>query len=203
MENGSRPVPRAQEIYRHFKGNLYQIVAVAEHTETGEQLVVYQALYGENKIYCRPLDMFLSEVDHAKYPDAAQKFRFDPFGGAAVQAAAPTPQSPAPNPAATAPVTGTSPLEGPSPATTTGESPEEANLDPLILEFLETDDYQERLNILQGLRHRITDDMITTMAIACDVEVEENVDIEERIRSLKTCIETKLHYESDRLRERR
>jgi hypothetical protein len=196
MATESRPVPRAQEIYRHFKGNLYQIVAVAEHTETGEQLVVYQALYGENKIYCRPLEMFLSEVDHAKYPDVTQKYRFEVFGGAAGQVAAPAP-------AASAPVSDMAHVNAPAESSSAPEASEEPNLDPLILEFLETDDYQERLNILQGLRHRITDDMITTMAIACDVEVEENVDLEERVRSLKTCIETKLHYESDRLRERR
>ncbi len=203
MEPGSRPIPKAQEIYRHFKGNLYQIVAVAEHTETGEQMVVYQALYGENKIYCRPLDMFLSPVDHVKYPDVTATFRFELFGGAAAHVAAPAAPTQEAAPAAPAQMVSV-PLEA-SPLSAAKEEAEAEvpNLDPMILEFLETDDYQERLNILQGLRHRITDDMITTMAIACDVEVEENVVLEDRFNSLKQCIETKLHYESDRLRERR
>ena len=65
------------QLFRHFKGNLYILVDIAEHTETGDQLIIYKALYGDCKVYARPRSMFLSEVDKEKYPDVKQQYRFE------------------------------------------------------------------------------------------------------------------------------
>lgn len=67
--------PKKGEIYRHFKGNLYEVIAIAMHTETEETMVVYKEVDGE-KTYVRPLDMFVSKVDKEKYPEVMQTYRF-------------------------------------------------------------------------------------------------------------------------------
>ena len=142
--------------------------------------MVYQALYGGFKTYARPLDMFTSRVDRRKYPEASQEFRFELQGeGRERQAAESERQADV--------------------SERQSEQEGEPDLDPLVLEFLDADSYEQRLNILAGLHHRITDDMITTMAIACDIEVNEGA-LEDRFEALKNCLVTLEKYECNRLR---
>ncbi len=194
-------IPKPHEIYKHFKGNLYQITTVAEHTETGEQLVIYQAMYGDFKTYARPLAMFTDRVDREKYPEAAQEFRFELQGPDAERQRAES------EPVAARGGVGPKAVEpglpdGGKPFPDPGQeerSEGELALDPMVLEFLDADGYEQRLNILAALHHRITDEMITTMAIACDVEINDG-DIEERYEALKACLLTLERYECNRIR---
>ena len=64
-------------VYKHFKGNYYIVEDIGTDSETEEPLVIYRALYGNNKLWVRPLKAFMSEVDSKKYPDVKQKYRFE------------------------------------------------------------------------------------------------------------------------------
>jgi hypothetical protein len=68
--------------YRHFKGNIYLVTDIAVHSETEEPMVIYKSFNDPSLVWCRPLSMFLSEVDREKYPDVKQLMRFERIGEA-------------------------------------------------------------------------------------------------------------------------
>ena len=63
-------------IYRHYKGDQYIVLGIGKHSETLEEHVIYRALYGDGQIWVRPISLFIDEVDHKKYPNVKQKYRF-------------------------------------------------------------------------------------------------------------------------------
>lgn len=172
------------QFYQHFKGRLYQIVAVAEHSETGEKMVVYQALYGDYRVYVRPYEMFISEVDHEKYPEVSQKYRFELVE-----------------------FTKENRLE----KGTAEESREETvsvhpvhiedtdRVDPVLLEFLDSDTLEEKMHILACNRNRMTEGLLHSIAISLDLVVEKK-GIQEMYDEIMNCLGTMERFECNRLR---
>lgn len=191
----------AGQIFRHFKGKLYQIVTVATHSETDEKLVIYQQLYGQYRVYARPYDMFVSEVDHEKYPDVLQKYRFEP-----VNMSTENRQE----------LSGQDKLDGKD-GLNTGELPHKDELptmnlhtpvaeadgnegvNPLLLHFLDAETYEEKRRILLSIKGEITDRLIDDIAVSMDVTVDKG-ELDERFASLLACVDTMAKFEVDRLR---
>ena len=193
-------IPQAGEIYQHFKGKLYRIVALATHTETGEQLVIYQALYGEFQVFARPLSMFLGKVDAKKYPDAAGKDRFMRIPMAEAAAVPQPVPAPSENPVEPRPAAMPSESTVESrPAAASSESPVEPQPDPGLLAFLDADSYEEKLEVFAALEGKADLHMLNAIAASLDLELSEG-SLEEQYDTLKSCLMTLERYECNRLR---
>ena len=196
-------IPQANQIYRHFKGNLYRVITMAVHTETEEELVIYQALYGDFKVYARPISMFLSEVDKEKYPNITQKLRFEPVEQMVESVTAPivTEQMQGRQQESVVIESVSMEMQETMMEDVTVKEEEEAEveiIDPMLEAYLDTDSYRERLNILHGLQHRITEHMLNTMAIVIDFELPEG-NIQTKYDALNDCLMTKEKYECNRM----
>lgn len=193
-------IPQAGEIYQHFKGKLYRIVALATHTETGEQLVIYQALYGEFQVFARPLSMFLEKVDAKKYPDAAGKDRFMRIPMAEAAAVPQPVPAPSENPVEPRPAAMPSESAVESRAVAaSSENSVEPQPDPGLLAFLDADSYEEKLEVFASLEGKVDLHMLNAIAASLDLELLEG-SLEEQYDTLKSCLMTLERYECNRLR---
>lgn len=193
-------IPQAGEIYQHFKGKLYRIVALATHTETGEQLVIYQALYGEFQVFARPLSMFLEKVDAKKYPDAAGKDRFMRIPMAEAAAVPQSVPAPSENPVEPRPAAMSSESTVESRAVAaSSENSVEPQPDPGLLAFLDADSYEEKLEVFASLEGKVDLHMLNAIAASLDLELSEG-SLEEQYDTLKSCLMTLERYECNRLR---
>ncbi|MCR5516818.1 MAG: DUF1653 domain-containing protein [Lachnospira sp.] len=206
--------------YKHFKNKLYKVDNIVYHSETKEALVLYQALYGDFKQYVRPLDMFMSEVDHVKYPEVKQKYRFsqvslDEFGNVSPIDEAETTFSKAEEGSAAAsqieavkPVVeatfskeessaAASQAEATSPET--DSSSKEDRIASLVEKFLDSKEYEDKLDALLLLNNNINDDLIDLFAESLDIVVEKG-SLADRVRSLKAVLQAHTKYEGGRLR---
>ena len=166
-------IPKPGEFYRHFKDKLYQVLTVAEHTETGEQMVVYQALYGDFSTYVRPLAMFVSEVDRAKYPDVEQKYRFEKIE---LQKERRETED-----------------------TTWEDTQEEPGLSPKLMAFLEAESWEEKLKALAGMRGRIGDREMDSICMTLDIQKVPG-DIEQQTDAVEAYLKMQKRYDGSRLR---
>ena len=193
-------IPQAGVIYQHFKGKLYRIVALATHTETGEQLVIYQALYGEFQVFARPLSMFLEKVDAKKYPDAAGKDRFMRIPMAEAAAVPQPVPAPSENPVEPRPAAMPSESTVESRAVAaSSENSVEPQPDPGLLAFLDADSYEEKLEVFASLEGKVDLHMLNAIAASLDLELSEG-SLEEQYDTLKSCLMTLERYECNRLR---
>lgn len=199
--------PLPGEKYLHFKNKLYQVIAVAKHSETMEPYVVYQALYGDFGVYIRPYDMFVSEVDHEKYPQVTQKYRFayvDHTKNETLQTKRaedkkiPVHQNVEQQenvPDVTAAV---STAELQEQDMVQRESDVEEQINPWLLRFLDTDTMEEKYQIVCDIKNDITDRLIDDLAVAVDVVIPEGK-LSDRYEQLKYCIRTRQKYEQTSL----
>lgn len=178
--------PKAFEIYRHFKGKLYQIVALAEEEGTGKMLVVYQGLYAPFKVYARPLSEFLERLDPVKYPNASQECRFERVTDMTKASSQTVPE---------ADMTKTMPQSAPDAdmMETAGE------VNPDLLLFLDAREPEDKLDALFRIKSRLTPDMLTVMEMSQGMEPQEEWTIEERYKHIKNDIITKQKYEQKRI----
>lgn len=184
--------------YRHFKDKLYQVKGTAIHSETKEKMVIYQGLYGSYEMYVRPYDMFLSEVDHIKYPDVVQKYRFELIDiktGKSLEADYEENNQNMESEKSEE-------LEELEELEESRESEEskESEEDSKLIRFLDAYDYKEKLDILTSMRGELNDGLIDIMAESIEVAVPEG-DITDRYNSLRKCLMAHTKYEGLRLRQ--
>ncbi|MBQ2258451.1 MAG: DUF1653 domain-containing protein [Lachnospiraceae bacterium] len=196
-----RQNPKPQEIYRHFKGNIYQIITIARHSETGIKMVVYQQLYAPYEVYVRPLEMFMSKIDTKKYPNEKQTYRFEKIDirGEEKADVPKETSSETLNRVLNKGKSEEEPQQSETLETENAENESDFELDPGIAEFLDAESYEKKLQILSKLHSRITDAMIDTIAVSLDTEIKEG-DIERRYSELKNCLLTMERFECNRLR---
>lgn len=200
--------PRPGEQYLHFKNRRYQVIAVAYHSETMEKCVVYQALYGDFKVYVRPYEMFVSEVDHAKYPDVAQKYRFQYLEGEGQTASDEIVQRAQKiqevlraddSNKKTANIADVTAGEERETADDVGEEESGETLNPWLERFLDAEDFDEKYKLVCDMQRDVTDRLIDDIAVVMDLAIPEG-DLAERYAQLKYCMRTRQRYEQGRLR---
>lgn len=190
------------EIYRHFKGRLYQIVAVASHSETGEKMVVYQALYGDFAVYVRPYDMFVGKVDREKYPQADQEHRFEwvskEDGRERNQGERKETHRPKPEEKASEEAEPESKKDVPAePEERTDREEEQPK--PALMGFLDAESFGERIQYLKELSKNASQSDLDSIYVVLDMRPQPG-SIVEQLDAVNSYLTMQQHFDGGRLR---
>jgi len=159
------------EFYRHFKNKLYQIITIAIDSESGEAMVVYQALYDDFRTYVRPMEMFLSEVDRNKYPQVEQRYRFERV------------ELPA-----------HSFVESVLPNEGEGDSPH-----PDLLRFLEAETPAAKIASLEALKKTAGQSELESIYVVLDMKPQTGT-VAEQLESIQGYLNMRKHFDGGHLR---
>lgn len=191
-------IPQPGTFYRHFKNKLYQVIAVATHSETGEKMVVYQALYGDYQVYVRPLEMFISPVDRKKYPDAVQEYRFEQVFPGQMDKLEKNGNEPA---AENSEDRGYAAAVENNAEYDNKSQPEKEPMGHEWLErFLDADRLEDRLAVLKQMEGHVTQRELDCIFLSLDLQPETGKTKTEQISALRRHIQLLRHYDGGRLR---
>ena len=191
---------RQGQFYRHFKGGLYQVMAIATHSETKEKMVVYQALYGDYGIYVRPYDMFTSEVDHEKYPQVKQVYRFTQVHPEEMEEESDKVEVPdltleldeSMEPEQSAVEEEPKKMSEDQPAQEKQDV--SGGINPILLEFLDADTLEEKMHIMTFYRNQMDEALLNSIAISLDLVVDKK-GLQETYDEIMNCLSMMKHFE--------
>ena len=199
-DNMAERVVAGGQIYKHFKGKMYQIICVAHHSETEESLVVYQALYGDFGICARPYDMFVSEVDREKYPDVAQKYRFElvgqvgPLGMSGISSKE---ESARVNEVKPEPIVEKEAVVEAKIERVDSVEEDNAGIDPVLLDFLNAKSYTAKKEIFSKVKKTADDKLLNDIAVSLDFVLPEG-DLSAKYEAIYSCLNAHARFEVNR-----
>ena len=201
----NRQTPVAGQIYKHFKGNLYKVLAVAVHTESEEKLVVYQSVENPDRVFARPLEMFMSDIDRFRYPLIRAKYRF-------TLVSEPEEETNGEETKEEETKEETLNEDTKEEDVKDGETEEQSDddsavykdngelvIDPYVERVLDEKEFSKKIEFFEMLRGKCSEDMLTTIAISLDIQLQEG-SIEDKYSQILRTLKMHEKYETSRLR---
>ena len=201
----NRQTPVAGQIYKHFKGNLYKVLAVAVHTESEEKLVVYQSVDNPDRVFARPLEMFMSDIDRFRYPLIRAKYRFtlvsepeEETNGEETKEEETKEETPNEDTKGED-VKDEETEEQSDDDSAVYKDNGELVIDPYVERVLDEKEFSKKIEFFEMLRGKCTEDMLTTIAISLDIQLQEG-SIEDKYSQILRTLKMHEKYETSRLR---